>query len=351
MKTYAKTSAFTLVELLVVIAIIGILIGMLLPAVQQVREAARRTQCANNVRQLGLACLNYESSLQVFPPGQNKNTGYKWARGPAIIPRPSDSTQAQELAWGTFILPFIEQNNLHAQLKAATNNWDLPVDSALNADGQLIVSTVVPAFICPSDGGRYSDGLFNEAWTDASSLSAGVGMHSKTNYHAIMGGNLGTVQRAERALNQVGRGFEQYFGIFGHNSRTSFEDIKDGASNVMALSEVSSISGFEASGSVGEAPENPAYGAVWSGAPADASCGTLGLWSVFGMMGTLNERFSHNYTINSVNPIADVGSSFHSGGVNVVFGDGSVHFFSEDLALDVLGKICAIADGQVTPNF
>ena len=349
MRIKNQRSAFTLVELLVVIAIIGILIGMLLPAVQQVREAARRTQCANNIRQLALGCLNYESAYQVFPTGHNKASGYRWARGPAIIPRPSDSTDAQEISWGTFILPFIEQNNLHAQLKAATNNFDLPVDSALDANGQLIVSAVIPAFICPSDSSP--DGEFNQGWTDASSLAAGVGLHSKSNYVAIMGGNLGTVQRAERALNQIGRGFEQYFGIFGLNSRTSFGDIKDGSSNVMALSEAASINGFQASGSVGTPPENPAYGAVWSGAPADASCGTLGLWSVFGMMGTLNERFSHNYSINSINPIANVGSSFHPSGVNVAFGDGSVHYFSEDLALDVLGKICAIADGQVTPNF
>ena len=349
MRTKKRRLAFTLVELLVVIAIIGILIGMLLPAVQQVREAARRTQCANNIRQLALGCLNYESANQVFPTGHNKNTGYRWQRGPAIIPQPSDSTQAQEISWGVFVLPFIEQNNLHDQLREATNNWDLPVDSALNADGQLIVSAVIPAFICPSDASP--DGQFNRAWTDASSVAAGVGLHSKSNYIACMGGNLGTVQRAERALNQVGRGFEGFFGIFGLNSRTGFGDINDGASNVIALSECSSITGYQASGSVGTPPENPAYGSVWSGAPADAQCGTLGLWSVFGMMGTLNPSFSHNYAINSVNPIANIGSSYHSGGVNVAFGDGSVHFFSENLALDVLGKICAISDGEVTPEF
>ena len=349
MRTKNQRSAFTLVELLVVIAIIGILIGMLLPAVQQVREAARRTQCANNIRQLALGCLNYESSFQAFPPGHQKASGYRWARGPAIIPRPSDSTDAQEIGWGTFILPYIEQNNLHAQLKAATNNFDLPIDSALDADGQLLVSNVIPAFICPSDASP--DGDFNRSWTDSSSEAAGVGLHSKSNYIACMGGNLGTVRRAERALNQIGRGFEQYFGIFGLNSRTAFNDINDGSSNCIALSESASITAFQASGSIGTPPENPAYGAVWSGAPADAFCGTLGLWSVFGMMGTSNPSFSHNYSINSVNPIANVGSSFHTGGINVVFGDGSVHFFSEDLALDVLAKICAINDGFVTPEF
>ena len=351
MKLKNRRPAFTLVELLVVIAIIGILIGMLLPAVQQVREAARRSACSNNLRQLALGCHNYESAHQVFPPGQNHVTSGTrvWVRNPAILPRPSAPDEVQEISWGLFVLPFIEQNNLYDQLQTATNNWDDPVDSALDANGQLIVSTVISSFICPSDAGP--DGDFNEGWTDADSVAAGVGLHSKSNYVACMGGNLGTVQRAERALNQRGQGFEAFFGVFGLNSKTSFRDISDGSSNVIALTESASISAFEAGGSVGEPPTNPAYGAVWSGAPADAFCGTLGLWSVFGMMGTLNPDFSHNYSINSLNPIANPGSSFHPGGATVVFGDGSAHFFSEDLALDVLGKICATADGEVTPQF
>ena len=349
MNTKNRQLAFTLVELLVVIAIIGILIGMLLPAVQQVREAARRTQCANNIRQLGLGCLNYESTHQVFPTGHNKATGYKWVRGPAIIPRPSASDEAQEISWSIFILPFIEQNNLHDQLKQATNNWDDPVDSALDANGQLIVSSVVPAYICPSDASR--DGQFNESWTDASAVSSGLGLHSKSNYVACMGGNLGTIRRAERVLNQAGRGFEQYFGIFGLNSKTSFSDINDGSSNTLLLGETASLTAFEAGGSVGTPPTNPVYGAVWSGAPANAHSGVLGLWSVFGMMGTSDPAFSPNYAINSGNPIAAPASSFHPGGATVGFGDGSAHFFSENLAFDVLGKICSMNDGFATPEF
>ena len=120
MKRHMQQSAFTLVELLVVIAIIGILIGMLLPAVQSVREAARRTTCLNNIKQLSLACLNYESGFSEFPPGINaRGTGI--TRNGAIRSEPNDSTQAQEIGWGVFILPYIEQDNLNNQLKTATN--------------------------------------------------------------------------------------------------------------------------------------------------------------------------------------------------------------------------------------
>ena len=113
-----RSAAFTLVELLVVIAIIGILIGMLLPAVQQVREAARRTQCANSMRQMSLAMHNYESSNMHFPPG--------------ILPRNPDQFSAlQQLDrhgfnWSAIILPFMEQNAEFEILRSLSDNFNSP---------------------------------------------------------------------------------------------------------------------------------------------------------------------------------------------------------------------------------
>ena len=151
-----RKKGFTLVELLVVIAIIGILIGMLLPAVQQVREAARRTQCLNNMRQLGLACHNYHSAFMRFPPGCNWNEGSSDPqRGEPVL------AGGQRVAWGTFILPYIEQANLESQFSQATDKWDLSWWAAVTpgggsgggTGGRFIPGEVVPAYICPSDSG------------------------------------------------------------------------------------------------------------------------------------------------------------------------------------------------------
>ena len=128
-RKFAKPRGFTLVELLVVIAIIGILIGMLLPAVQSVREAARRTQCANNLRQIGLALHSHHSALQEFPIGT-----VEWRAG-------SDTNQRQ-LAWSAYLLPHLEQQNVSDQLDL-TQAFDA-------VDNQLAAATVLSVYLCPS---------------------------------------------------------------------------------------------------------------------------------------------------------------------------------------------------------
>ncbi len=130
MNTTRRKHGFTLVELLVVIAIIGILIGMLLPAVQSVREAARRTQCLNNLRQVGLASINFHDSHGAFPP--------------ARISAPRDvlfNRYDGAESWFVRILPFVEQNNLYRQ-------WDLTIDYEKQAEEAL--STPVSTFLCSS---------------------------------------------------------------------------------------------------------------------------------------------------------------------------------------------------------
>ncbi len=121
---------FTLVELLVVIAIIGVLLALLLPAVQAVRESARRTTCSNNLRQIGLGLRHYNTNEGRFPPG-------------AIEWRPFGNTTKRQLAWSAFLLPYIEQGNLYATLDLST-----PFDSPENAAG---AAQVLPIYVCPTN--------------------------------------------------------------------------------------------------------------------------------------------------------------------------------------------------------
>ena len=136
MKLQKNKKGFTLVELLVVIAIIGILIGMLLPAVQQVREAARRTECLNNLRQVGLASLNFESSFMHYPTSGG-TTATEW-EGQREINRPIFGFE--NAAWSYQILPFLEQNNLHSRRSQLMGNWS------------LIYEEDIPFYSCPSRG-------------------------------------------------------------------------------------------------------------------------------------------------------------------------------------------------------
>ena len=229
--------AFTLVELLVVIAIIGILIGMLLPAVQQVRESARRVQCQNNSRQQVLAALNFESSRQFFPPAWNGLNG-------AFLPVPSGRSQWEHrfgnmYGWQAFVLPFMEQNPLSGQVDF-TRGWSQG-DTGLGG-GVAPSTNHIPTFRCPSD-------VADEGHTRYS--GSGGSLNARSSYIMSIGG----VSFEDRQ----GGNLPELWGVGWEDSKTTFGKMSDGSSNTLVLGERDNEEILDSAGVV------QFHGAIWIG--------------------------------------------------------------------------------------
>ncbi len=204
-RRFHSEQGFTLVELLVVIAIIGILVALLLPAIQAAREAARRTQCSNNLKQLGLALHNYHDSYKVFPPGMGGTTGAGW--GTCEQPGPGGNHQGAMSPY-VAMLPQIEQGPLFEQIAAATNWAAWGPYSFQSGYGPWAVT--IPALLCPSDPG--------------SSQTGGTG---RVNYCHSRGDTISDNVNAQNPR-----------GVFGRWSMIGMRDVLDGTSTTIAFSEL-----------------------------------------------------------------------------------------------------------------
>jgi prepilin-type N-terminal cleavage/methylation domain-containing protein/prepilin-type processing-associated H-X9-DG protein len=286
---------FTLIELLVVIAIIAVLIGLLLPAVQKVREAAARAQCSNNLKQIGIALHSYHDINHRFPPGGVGTVGTEESWG-----------------WGAFLLPQLEQENLYTLLGVANKT----LSTLLTSGNTSLVQTPLKVFVCPSDsGGPLMDG-------DPSSTQAGgrgfsgnakfSGHVAKSNYIGVCG--FWSVENGWDYPNSKNNGV---LVSCGGGDRVGFNDITDGTSNTFAVGERNYF--CDQGAWVGN--RNP------TGSGAQGADYTMGAVSVAlnspdnTAAGTCVEGFASN----------------HSGGANFLFCDGSVHFITNTIGYNDLG--------------
>jgi prepilin-type N-terminal cleavage/methylation domain-containing protein/prepilin-type processing-associated H-X9-DG protein len=320
-----RRAGFTLIELLVVIAIIAVLIGLLVPAVQKVREAANRLSCTNNLKQLGLALHNYETANGRYPPA---GKGYGWCRQPAN----GDRTIYNFNGW-FLTLPYLEQDNVLGRfdLKQASANQLMGNGADTRSTGQLagdavrsgnaaIVSMVLPIFRCPSDTGdaRLPDGTVYGVTPQPSGFQ-GV----KTNYDF-------SVVRTPDCNHWRSQPPHQR-RLFGENSTTRVADVTDGTSNTLAVGETT-YDRFNG--------RSPAWGyRAWTMVGVDVNYG-INIWEFTTLTNPRRGQLG-NWAASG---------SLHPGGANFLYADGSVHFIPESTSLTLLVRMATMADGSVVTS-
>lgn len=319
-----RRRGFTLIELLVVIAIIAILIALLLPAVQQAREAARRTQCKNNLKQLGLALHNYHDVFTVFPPAGSYRVSVTQSAGWSVQAR---------------LLPYIDQANLQNL-----------INFSLAYSVQPTVTPVrVPVFLCPSE-------VNDRAYVDG----------AITYYPCNYGANYGEWFIWNPVTNQFGS------GAFGPNSRTGLRDFTDGSSNTLAFAEVKAFQHYLRDvGAVAATLPDPDDLTTLGGSLrdsghaewVDARANQMAFTTTF----TPNTKCPHvasgvTYDVDFVNSREGVSAteptyaamtsrSFHEGIVQTLLMDGAVRSISENLDLGVWQSLGTRAGGEVVGEF
>lgn len=318
-----KQSAFTLIELLVVIAIIAILIALLLPAVQQAREAARRSQCRNNLKQIGLALHNYHDSFNVFPPGWIVPQ-YRSCDGATAVASNDHRYVSHNPAWGLYITPYIDLTAIYTTLTfgQAQSCWSGGGFVNFTGSGLLRAPSATSPlcksysiYMCPSDTQPFD--------------TPSVRNYGRSSYVSSRGNENVYGQASQMTPSP---------GVFFTNSRVGSRDITDGLSNTFAIGEVSALQ-------YTDVDHSTIYeiGGVWA---------ALGIHKTDDLVSrtTFRTRPLNRSTPVKTNDTDGFGSQ-HTGGAHFLFCDGSVKFISENIAIDTYGNLGDRADGKVLGEY
>ena len=308
----SSRDGFTLIELLVVIAIIAILIALLVPAVQKVRESASRLQCQNNLKQIGLAMNGFESQYKTFPPGalRSATTGAV----SDLCKRLGVTANGVNHSWAIFILPHLEQGNLFA-------NYNLNADCTSSAN-KSARETQVAVFLCPT----VPTGSFGRMNVVSATVSYASADYGPCNAYSA---NLESAGYVDVSVNRN--------GILQVNKAYGIPEVTDGTSNTFLVSE-----------DAGRPDEHRAGRLYASGGQTDggwADHNSEYIIHGFDATGTTNPGSCHTNCTNG-NEIY----SFHSGGANHVFADGSVRFISQTMDIRLFVRFVTRAGNDVTPS-
>lgn len=319
--------AFTLIELLVVIAIIAILIALLLPAVQQAREAARRTQCRNNLKQMGIGLHNYHELYEMFP-----KAGFAAGFSAAVQVTNATLLKTRTLSWGVAILPGLDQGNIY-------NQWNMN-KFYLQPENYTVAQTILPVYLCPSS--RVQDTM---KFQGDSTVFPGV-KFARSDYGANWG------ERAVRCYGEpTGCQAQNSYGSNASDTRGPFTVVSTTYQNNVSIVHV--VDGLTQTIFVGESPE--ALHGLWAGhknffdqsAPLNAkyalssqtpwaSCVTTASSSTLGRIG------------------CDYGQEFHSyhpGGSHFLLGDGSARFINEKIDLKLFSALLSYKGRELINDF
>jgi prepilin-type N-terminal cleavage/methylation domain-containing protein/prepilin-type processing-associated H-X9-DG protein len=312
-KLARRARGFTLIELLVVIAILAILIALLLPAVQKAREAAARSQCQNNLKQIGLACHNYHDAHGCFPTNSQDEGGWDW----------NHQKNARSWSWLARLLPYVEQNNLYNQLNIAGGNT--------LGQSQALLATGVKIFWCPSDNAIAQNPSDNRANLGKVASVSSWTYAATSNYKGVTG-NCWCWGTYEHSCLSNCNGLTIGNGMFSSRDATGGKitlaaDVPDGTSNTFLAGE-----------------DIPSLNAHCSWPYANGSLGTCAIppnQNVPYRGGGIYLGWPDLYSFRSR----------HTGGLQFVFADGSVHFISQSIALITYRALASRNGGEVIQDY